>query len=638
MALVQYRQFKGEIPAIEPHLLPAGAAQLAKNCQFARGSLQPAKGGAELGVMQSNPVRGIYTETGLSFYTWPEETIAFKSPIIDDQIGRVYFLTPSVGELKVTSTLNMGFSGPTPSAANSFRVGVPRPTVAPTLALIDRTTLPDYPTATVSFDVWYEDASYAYGQVTNATFFTTSAFKKYTITKPARTNDIPETAGIVVRMMIKSGGNDIVNAIVRTTSSTRINSLPGTQELTLVDGAQLNLSINWGPEDTRAYVYTYENTWGEEGPPSPPAMTSPSYLQDVQVTIGTTSFIGLRPLQKCNVYRTFGVSSEYIRAAVTGNLPAYIDASRAPSGVGSSLLSTDWDPPPVGLVGFEVLPGGIFAAHSGANLYLSEPYRPHAFPYIFTLPTQIRGICAAQQSLVVTTADGLYILAGSAPSSAQVVKVPTPQPGVSPRSMVNIDGGVAYASRDGFVLVDGSTASMTASQKLFGRQKWRELYKSIMDDASMRFAFQDGYLVVSSSTRSDGFTLRFDEDVGAMSRHEQRMDSTFQLPVEDALYYSVGNTVYRYQGGADLEFEWRGRTEVFVKPEYFGAGYLWADGPTTVRLYMDKVKVYEKVHEPGWFRLPGHLPRCLTLSIGLKGTNTVNGIAIARSMAELQIG
>lgn len=638
MALVQYRQFKGEIPAIEPHLLPAGAAQYAKNCQFASGSLQPAKGGLEHGAMMSNPVRGIYTETGISFYTWPKETIAFKAPIFDDAFNRVYFLTPEDGNLMVTSTLNMTFQGPEPSANNSFRVGVPRGTAAPTLTLLDRTTLPDYPAATVSFDVWWEDAGVAYNQVTNASFSTLSAFKKYAITKPTRGESVPETAAAVVRMIIKNGSSEIVNAIVRTTSTTRIGSLPGTQEMSLVDSSQLTLTINWGPEDTRAYVYTYENTWGEEGPPSPPALISPTYIQDVQVTAATTIFGNMRPFGKVNVYRTFGTSPEYVRVSLTGVFPTLIDGSRAPSAVGTSLMSIDWDPPPGGLRGLELLPGGIFAAYSGTSLYLSEPYRPHAFPYIFSLPTMIRGICAAQQSLVVTTADGLYILAGASPSTAQLVKVPVPQPGVSQRAMVNIDGGVAYASRDGIALVDGSSASMTASQKLFGRQKWRELYRSIMDDASMRFAFQDGYLVVSSHTSSDGFTLRFDEDVGSMSRHDQRMDSTFLLPVEDALFYSVGSMIYRYQGGQDLEFEWRGRTEVFAKPEYFGAGYLWAAGPATVQLFMDGVKVYEKLNEPGWFRLPGNLPRCLTLSIGLKSNKIINGIAVARSMAELQIG
>lgn len=637
MSLVAYRQFKGEIPAVEPHLLPNGFAQLAENCQFSRGSLQSMKGGVPLGAMLSNPVKGIYTETGLSFYTWPTDALAFRSPIVDDSFNRMYFLVLAEGVFKVASTLSMAFNGPTPLPGNSFRTGVPRPTAAPTLELLDRTTLPDYPSATVTFDVWYESGGKTYDQVTGASFTATAPFKKYAITKPARGTETPPEATVVVRMIVRSGGSDIINALARPSSTTRISSLPGTQEITISDGSNLSLSIAWGPEETRAYVYVNENTWEEESAPSPAAKISPSYLQDVRITVGFSDFSGYRPFSRHRIYRTYGSVASYVGASVTGSSPTYIDASRSPSAVGTSLQSTEWDPAPSGLQGAAYMPGGIFAVFKGNALYVSEPYRPHAFPYIFTFSAAIRGICAAQQSLVVTTADGLYILAGSSPANAQVIKVSTPQPGVAQRSMVNIDGGVTYASGDGFVLVDGSSASMAASQKLFGRNKWREMYGGILRDASMRFSFHDGYLVVSSNTSATGFTLRFDEDVGSLARQKQRMDSTFLLPVEDALYYSDGATLYRYQGGSDLSFDWHGRDEIFPLPVAFGAGFLRGD-PVNLKLYMDGELVVDKDITEGYFRLPSALPRCLRLSVRLQGSGTVRELCLGRTMAELQIG
>lgn len=637
MALIAYRSFKGEIPAIEPHLLPNGAAQLAENCQFSRGSLQSMKGGSVLGAMQSNPVRGIYSENGLSFYTWSSETLAFRSPIIDDAYNRVYFLTLSEGIFKVTTNLSMGANGPTPLAGNSFRTGVPRPTVAPTLELMDRTTLPDYPSATVTFDVWYENGGKIYDQVNAATATTVTPFKRYTITPPARGAETPPEATVVVRVKVTSGSSELINALVRPSGTTRLSSLPGTQELALTDGATLTLNITWGPEETRAYIYVNENTWLEESAPSPPAKVSPTYLQDVRITVTPSNFAGYRPFNKHRIYRTYGTTPSYIGAEVTGTSPVYIDASRAPSAVGTTLQSTEWDPAPDGLQGAAYLAGGIFAVFKGNALFVSEPYRPHAFPYIFTFPAAIRGICAAQQSLVVTTADGLYILAGSVPASMQPVKVSTPQPGVAQRSMVNIDGGVAYASQDGIVLVDGSSASMTASQKLFGRTKWREMYGAILNDASMRFSFHDGYLVVSSNTAGTGFTLRFDEDVGSLSRQKQRMDTTSLLPVQDALYYSDGATVYRFQGGSDLAFDWHGRDEIFPRPQAFGAGFLRGSA-VTLKLYMDGVLVFDRLVQPGYFRLPSELPRCLRLSARMQGTGVVHELCLGRSMAELQDG
>ena len=637
MALIAYRQYKGEIPAIEPHLLPNGAAQFAENCQFSRGSLQSMKDGLAIGSMQSNPVKGIYTENGLSFYTWPTETLAFRSPIIGDAYNRMYFLNLAEGVFKATSTLSMAGNGPTPLPGNSFRTGVPRPTAAPVLALIDRTTLPDYPDATASFDVWYEAGGVNYGQVNGASHTVNQAFKQYTITKPSRPAGTPDIATVVVRMIVRSSGIDIVNTLIRPSATTRISSLPGTQELTVADGSALTLTLSWGPEETRAYVYVYENSWNEESAPSPPAKVSPTYLQDVQITTSYVDFTGYRPALKVRVYRTYGSSPSYVGAGVSGDYPVYVDASRTPTEVGSSLQSAEWDPAPTGLQGAAYMPGGIFAAFKGNELYLSEPYRPHAFPYIFTLSAAIRGIHPAQQSLVVTTADGLYILAGGSPANAQVIKINTPQPGVAQRSMANIDGGVAYASGDGLVLVDGSVASMTVSQKMFGRSMWRDLYGDILRDASMRFSFHDGYLVVSSNIQAKGFTLRFDEDIGSLSRQKQRMDSAFLLPVEDALYYSVGATLYRYQAGAELEFDWHGKDEVFPSPVGFGAGFLRGD-PVTLKLYMDGELVYDKVVQPGYFRLPSALQKCIRLSVRMQGTGTVRELCLGRSMAELQIG
>ena len=637
MALIAYRQFKGEIPAIEPHLLPNGAAQLAENCQFSRGSLQSMKGGSALGSMVNSPVKGIYTENGLSFYTWPTETLSFRSPIIDDAYNRVFFLVLSEGIFRVTTNLGMAPNGPAPVGGNTFRAGVPRPEVAPVLELLDRTTLPDYPTATVSFDAWYESGGKIYDQVTGIGATTVTPFKRYTITRPSRGTETPADATIVIRMIVRADGSDLINSLIRPSGTTRIASLPGSQEISLTDGTTLTLNVTWGPEETRAYVYVNENTWLEESAPSPPAKISPTYLQDVRITVAPSNFTGYRPFNKHRIYRTYGTVASYVGAQVTGTSPNYIDASRAPSAVGTSLQSTEWDPAPDGLQGAEQLPGGIFAVFKGNALYVSEPYRPHAFPYIFTLPTSIRGICAAQRSLVITTADGLYILAGAAPASAQVVKVSTPQPGVAQRSMTNIDGGVAYASQDGFALVDGSSASMTASQKLFGRSKWREMYGAILNDASMRFSFHDGYLVVSSNSTGTGFTLRFDEDVGSMSRQKQRMDTTKLLPVEDALYYSDGPTVYKFQGGSDLVLDWHGRDEIFPRPQAFGAGFLRGSA-MTVKLYMDGELVFDRLVQPGYFRLPSALPRCLRLSVRLQGAGVVHEFCLGRSMAELQNG
>ena len=638
MALVTYRKFKGEIPSVDPHLLPADNAQYALNCEFTRGSLKSTNGGQLLANMQSNPVKGIFTLDGVNFYTWDSETQAFRCPIIDDSYNRFYFLRLSEGVLRVGTTLAASPLGPTPLLANTFRTGVPRPTVAPVLTLVDRTTLPEYPSAVVHFDVWYESGGKTYDKVSSQTFSELTPFKSYTITRQNPGSSTPTDATIAVKMVIMDGTTEILSTTVRPASTVRTQALPGTQEFNLADNTtSLSLTITWGAEDTRAYVYVFQNTWDEEGGPSPASTIAPTYLQDVQVQVTSEDFTGYRPFEQVNIYRTFGTSATYVGLAYTGTFPTFIDASRIPSNVKSALLSTDWDPAPTGLQGAEYMAGGILAVFKGNELYVSDPYRMHAFPYIFSFASAIRGIRASQQSLVVTCADGLYLLAGSSPSTARPVKLAAPQAGVAQRSMVNIDGGVAYASSDGVVLVDGTSGSMDMSQKLFTRERWQTLYGDILHDYSMRFSYQDGRLIVSSDTQAKGFILRFDEDVGDLARTNVKYDAAFQLPVEDALYYSVGTGIYKFNTGSPLAFDWWSRDIIFASPECFGAGFLRGDA-VTLTIYMDDVQVYSQLIQPGYFRLPSGLPQTLRMSLRLQGTGSVYEISIAQTMAELKIG
>lgn len=373
----------------------------------------------------------------------------------------------------------------------------------------------------------------------------------------------------------------------------------------------------------------------EEGAPAPPATISPTYVQDVKIVTKTESFSGFRPLKETNIYRTYGTSETYVKTEVIDNDDHFIDNSVVPTSVGRALDSIDYYPSPTGLQGAVGLPNGWFAAFKGNTLYMSEPYRPHAWPYSMTFPNNIRGLCPAQQSLVVTATDGVYIVAGSYPRSAQQVKLACPQPGIAQRSMANIDGAVAYASNDNIILVSGNSATPEAGQKLFTRNKWRDRYSASLSSAGMRFGYHDGALVMTSKDQNLGFVIRLDEAVGSFTRTTVGFDSMFLLPVTDTLYYSIGSTVYRYNSGTAKQFDWWGKDFVFTKHETFGAGYIRCDGAVTVRLYADGEEVFGATLTTGHFRLPGITPK-LRWSVRITGNVSVHEFHLARSMMELQ--
>lgn len=640
MALIAYKTFGGEIPRNEPYLLPQNNAQFAMNCDFVSGALRPLKNGLELFTMVNNPIKGIYTEDGVNFYTWQAETHAFQSPIIEDEYNRMYFLTPSVGKFSVTSKLNMSPSGPTPVAGNVYQVGVPRPTVAPALSLLERSTLPEYPSINIKAEAWWDSAGTAYGK-TDVVLTSLRALRNYSFSAPARPFGTPGTAVLKVTFHIEDilqGNQDILSLTMRQGETARSSSLPGGTEgeLTLNDDMSVGLiSLEWGPTETRAYTYTNVNSWNEESAPAPAATISPTYVQDVQVTVTPESFTGYRPFLEYHIFRTYGTNATYIKTNVGGTAPNFIDSSRTPDSVGYALESMDWTPLPSGIECMVLMPNGWFAASKGNTLYMSEPYYPHGFPYTMTFSHSIRGLCPGQQSLVVTCADGVYVVAGDNPSSANQIKLSLPQAGIAQRSMTTIDGAVAYASQDGIAVVAGTAATMEVSQKLFNRKDWRDMYGEILQDASMRFAYHDGFLVVSSDTEAIGFVLRLDEATGTLSQTNERMDSTFLLPVNDTLYYSLANKVYQYQAGTNKSFEWWGRDVIFPRYVTFGAGFIRCEGAVTFALYADGAKVYEATLTSGHFRLPELQPQ-LRWSINLKGAGTIYEFAIAQSMLELQ--
>lgn len=663
MALIGTRSFKGEIPRLEPYLIGDNNAQRALDCDFVNGSLKALRDGFLLRNMINNPVRGIYTEDGINFYTWNMETHAFQSPVIDDTNNRMYYLTPSEGAFRVASKIGMAPNGPSPTAGNTFIAGVPRPTVAPVLSAVDNNTIgapvmPDYPVYSILLEGWWEDA---YGRVyskTNVPFSSVKELVEYTFTRPNKPDpdeqELPdnldlETLKLAVRMTLTNSATseEIVGVVARVGSPARSNSLPGGIEVSVEDDATLpgKLRIKWGIAETRAYTYTYINTWNEESAPAPAETISVTYIQSVRVQTSPGVFTNYRPFLKYQIYRTFGANAAYLPIEMISPGPVFIDGYQRPWAGGESLESTNWTPAPTGLKGLDLSPNGWFAAFKGNTLFMSEPYRPHAWPYNMTFPSAIRGIKVGQQSIVVTTADGVYLAVGAHPSAAQQMKLSTPQPGIAQRSMASIDGAVAYASNDGFVLVAGSSASPEVSQKLFDRATWRQLFSTQLSDASMRFAYHDGALISTSSTNiSDpvqmkGFLMRMDEDVGNLSRLSARYDSTFFLPVADSLYYSSGSAVYQFRGGDAMQFDWWSKDYIFQMQETFGAGYIRCSGSVDLELYADGELVATKTGlTTGHFRLNGRLPRKLRWSFRLIGTGEVNEIFLARSMMELQRG
>lgn len=640
MTTIRLTTFAGEIPKTPPHALGDFNSQLAINCDFTRGDLAPVRDGLLVKTMPDN-VRGMYTKDGVKFLTWPWQTWAYRGPVVNDSFERVYYMNQN--GFFVTTESQATVTGGAPATA--WWVGVPQPEAAPILNVIELNTARGE-SFTASATAWYELDGKHYDEAA-VTLTVANPLREYHFTPPTRGEETPAAARLTCSFKLTdANGTQRLKATQMSgvDARQRSDAFPGSVEFWLSPEGVFTLS--WGVYETRSYVYTLVNEFGEESAPSPPATIDVTWLQDVAVlcTLASTgSSPGYRPLASGNIYRTFGTTPTYfkIKSSPTSTNSIriiYRDETFRAADAGKTLASLEWFLPVSGMTGLTALPNGVFAAYKGEVLYFSEPYRPHAWPYSMSFPKPIRGIQMGAQSLVVTTSEGCYQVMGTHPKNMQQQMLPIPQAGKSKNSMALVEGGVAFLSPDGIVYVQGSRASLDLSQQLFTRDTWREQYGAALADMSC--GYHDGFLVAASTSAytvsPTGFMVRLDEAPGTYTRFAIHADAMFYLPTNDSLYYSMGANVYLFRGADPMLAEWTSKDFVLGMPVNFAGLYIRCTGAVNITLKIDGAAWYTfTANTTGYYRLPAG-KKGLRWTITLKTYYSVQELTLAESFGELR--
>ncbi|WP_428398308.1 hypothetical protein [Marinobacter salarius] len=146
---IQHAAFRGELPILDPRLLPENNAQVARNLDMKRGTLKPYKGVTAASslpatINPSNLWRYDEGNAGAGFwFSWGDEydVDVVRSPIADDAYARVYWTGQDAPKMGSIAQLTTG-SGPYPSAW--YQLGVPAPETAPSAAApASRDDVPD---------------------------------------------------------------------------------------------------------------------------------------------------------------------------------------------------------------------------------------------------------------------------------------------------------------------------------------------------------------------------------------------------------------------------------------------------------------------------------------------------------------
>ena len=655
MAGFKLNRFSGLRPRIPESLLGDSDATVAQNCDFAYGELRNTKGGWAYLSLTNTPA-GLYTDDGLTFFSWTADVNAVRSPLANDTLNRMYY-TGDNG-FKVANRLGTRINGGAPSS--SYLVGVPRPTVAPVLSALPPTPV-NASNANITFRFHWEYGGIKYQEQAIAP--TAQGDDTYRFTPPAIAASTPATAFPVLRMTAtwKSDNSQIFDLYTGNSSfngaASGLYSLDMTKDAgdtTTTYTVTLTMSVKESDKETRAYVYTYVNTYGEEGPPSPPGLVTTSPVIGVSVNAVKDAITGYAPIKEIRIYRTPTGSTiaDYFYVGTLGVLSGsgsfiFTDNVKGEM-LNEALSSTEYYPPNQALTGLMQLPNGILAAWMGNELHFSEAYKPWAWPpkYVKTLPTNIVGGIVHGSGAVVTTRSHPHLVSGVSPDSMTVSKINVDQAGSSKWAIAVVDGVVMYASNDGLVALTGASASLIQGQKFFTREVWRQRYGTGL--SSMRFAVWDGRLVVfSSSGAFTPFMIRFDEADGTMTDLPTfAAQCAFVSPLSDQFYYASGNTLHQFNGGTDIAATWQSAERVLPRPLNFGVAQALVEGNWSLELwaYVKNPTTgafeYQLKHTEALagglknFRLPGGYESD-RYRLKLAGTGRFRELRVAQSFREL---
>lgn len=587
--MIRISQFSGEIPRAIPRNLPPASAQYAVDCDFSRGDLRGMLTKA-LALTAPSAVKAFFRYDS-NWYTWATDVDVVRGPIAEDAYYRFYWADGTNFWVSNGHSPSVNTGAP-PAVGNKFHVGVPTPASAPSLA----GEYGDYPVGVTGYIFTGACRSADGTETTKAVTVTVNtAGRDYTI---GLGSACAEGNTFVITLNVTQDTGTIFGCKLSEDSST--GQLPtgvgnGVWQATLTKASDTEYDVildTDGDTETRAYVFTIVNTYGEEGSPSEPLLVDvvPGMGQVIECAIPAQgSYVSFG---KARLYRTATGTNDTTYLFVgeytctPGSALTIYDTVET-SQLGEQLSALGYSPPPQTLRSIVVLPNGIMAGLKGNEVWFSEPYMPYAWKPGNAITMQDAGVgaCVYEQSLFVTTTGRPRLFSGVSPDAITETIIPSPQAGVSKRSVGQVGPYVAFLSNDGVVIVRGTDATPTDSLRLFTREVWRERFASAL--ASSRITSHDGKAYITFDNGASGFVLNLEDQSGCVWLDET-VDAAFIHPEADALYISQGANIYNlHVGPSRKSYTWQSKDFVTPAPMNFGALQLIGSGSLTYSLYAD---------------------------------------------------
>lgn len=411
------------------------------------------------------------------------------------------------------------------------------------------------------------------------------------------------------------------------------------------------------PAETRFYVHTFVDEYGQESQPSAPsAALSVHPGATVEVAWGASPLDPPRPtVTHVRIYRTVpgatGTSAFFfVTEQPVGSSPFEDDLPSSTVALNETLPSANWNVPPADMAGMAAMPNGFLVGFRGRDILFSEPFRPYAWPTEYTLSVEddIVGIAVFDTNCVILTKGVPYIATGVAPEAMSLIKVGPTNACVARRSIVAMPGAVVYASEDGLVAITvGGNELIT--REIVDRDTWR---RDFSPDTII--AARDGDARYVAFVAPDaGFEMDFREP-GRGIVLLTGPDNGVQGVDEDAegrrALLMSGSDIYTFStAAAPAEtYVWRSRESYMTKPVNLGAAEISSgqhrgadpanpDGMVRFRMWADDVLTFdEMVPLNQTIRLPTGY-KAQVYEFEFEGDEPISRFAIAEQPYELAL-
>ena len=395
-----------------------------------------------------------------------------------------------------------------------------------------------------------------------------------------------------------------------------------------------------------AYVITYVSSEGEESVPSDPT-TVVSYKpgQTMQLRhIPTGTFAS-----PYNTWNNVDVATKRIYRSNTGStgtnyqfvteIPLaqdYFDDSTLSENLQELVTTWNWLPPEADMQGLVLMANGIGVGFKGNTIYPSEPFALYAYPVQYQISTEypVVGLGAFGQSVFVGTTGNPYVIQGSDPGSLTMTKLPQKQACVSKRSIVEMNGGVIYASPDGLMQVTESNGLSSLTAGLINRDDWQSFNPSSFSSFeldSRYYAFYDngttqGCLVFDFGAKPNFHKL----DIYATAGYNERR--------KDALFLTIGNVIQKWDyGTTNLTMTWHSKRYRFSSQINMGVGKIDAASyPVTLKLWADgALKITKTVANNQIFKLQAGY-RAEKFELEVSASDQIISVAVGETAKDIR--